>query len=149
MRYAHLRAADEGSRDGCRDAIERFLDRSWLLEPTTLQALNGHRFALSVLDDWLQRHRVVTLTSATAADVRALLNSKYWDSVSRRCESLLGLITRFYFNLRDSKVRPDDPIETLIDQEIVAAAERRKAVRSARSNRPGRRLHFSTTSAVM
>jgi site-specific recombinase XerD len=143
MRYAHLRAADEGSPDGCRDAIERFLDRSWIDEGTPLEALNGHRFALSVLDDWLQRHRVVTLTSASAADVRALLDSKYWDSVSRRCESLLGLITRFYYSLRDCKFRPDDPIETLIDQELAAAAAKRKAVRSARSDKPRHKLHFS------
>jgi len=143
MRYAHLRAADEGSREGCRDAIERFLDRSWLLDGTTVQSLNGHRFALSVLDDWLQRHRIVTLTTASASDVRALLNSKYWDSVSRRCESLLGLITRFYCSLRDCKLRPDDPIETLIDQELAAAAAKRKSVRSVRSEKSSRNLHFS------
>ena len=142
MRYAHLRAADEGSREGCRDAIERFLDRNWILEGTQLSSLNGQRFALSVLDDWLQRHREVTLTIATAADVRALLNSKYWDSVSRRCESLLGLITRFYCSLRDCKFRPDDPIETLIDQELAAAAAKRKSVRATRSHK-AEPMHFS------
>ena len=110
-----------------RDAIERFLDRSWMLERVAAPALNGHRSALDLLDDWMLRQRTATLTTASASDVRALLSSSYWDTVSRQCESPLGLLTRFYQSLQDCKVRVDDPVETLIDRELAAAARKRDA----------------------
>jgi site-specific recombinase XerD len=116
------RPPDEGSRATCRDAIERYLDRSWLLDHTPVEVMNGHHFALSLLDKWLQRHRVVTLTTASANDVRAMFRSSPWDDVSRHCEALLGLVTGFYQSLRECKFRPDDPVETLINQELLAAA---------------------------
>lgn len=131
------------TRETCRDAIERFLDRSWILDRTTPQALTGHRFALTALDDWMQRHRVVPLTAASPSDLRAMLNSRHWDSVSRRCEALLGLITRFYQSLHVCKFRSDDPIETLIDLELAAAARKRAAARPAPSRKPPRKLLFS------
>lgn len=109
-----------------RDAIERFLDRSWMLEQTPVQAVKGHRFALGVLDDWLHSNRVSTLTTASASDLRALLNSRQWDAVSRRCEALLGLITRFYHSLQETHFRGDDPVATLIDQELELAARKRE-----------------------
>lgn len=148
MRDAHLRAADEGSRICCRDAIERFLDRSWLLDRTPLQTIHGHRAALGVLDNWLQRHRVVTLTAASPADVRALLNSRHWDAVSRQCEALLGLITRFYQSLKDCKFRPDDPVEMLIDQELAAEISKRKAARPASRAKSARKLLFSRAPSI-
>ena len=148
MTDARFRAADEGSRTFCRDAIERFLDRSWILDRTPLQALHGHRAALNVLDDWLQRNRVVTLTAASSSDVRALLNSRHWDAVSRRCEALLGLITRFYQSLKDCKHRLDDPIEMLIDQELAAQARKRKAARPALRERPGRKYLFTRAPSI-
>ena len=129
--------------DNCRNAIERFLDRSWLLERTPLPALHGHRVALNALDAWLQRHRVVSLSAASAADIHALLDSRHWDAVSRQIESLLGLITRFYQSLRDCKFRHDDPIETMIDQQLKLAASKRMAARSTRSRKQGRKIHFS------
>ena len=148
MRYAQLRAADEGSRTFCRDAIERFLDRSWMLDRTPVHALYGHRAALGVLDNWMLRHRVVALTEASSADVRALLNSRDWDVVSRQCEALLGLITRFYQSLKDCKFRPDDPVETLIDQELAAEASKRKAARPSPRAKSGRKLLFSRAPSI-
>jgi site-specific recombinase XerD len=136
------RPPDEGSRANCRDAIERFLERSWLLERLSLQAMNGHRFALTLLDQWLQKHRIVTLSGASVRDVRAMLRSPHWDEMSRRCEALLGVVTRFYQSLRDCKFRCDDPIETLIEQEISAAARSRHASRPRRVER-SRHLVFS------
>ncbi|HEY6125354.1 MAG TPA: hypothetical protein VIV63_11945 [Steroidobacteraceae bacterium] len=108
-----------------RDVIERFLDRSWMLDRTPLPALNGYRFALNLLDDWLTRHRVATLTNASASDVRALLKSKTWDVVSCRCDSLLGLVTRFYQSLQMSSLRDDDPWDTMIVEQIAHAARKR------------------------
>lgn len=138
---------DAISRANCRDAIERFLDRSWLLERLSLQTTHGHRFALNLLDHWMQQHRAVTLTGATAADLRALFQSPHWDDMSRRCEALLGLITRFYQNLRDSKFRCDDPIETLIEQEISLAASARHGNRKPRMDQR-RPLLFSGSPAA-
>jgi len=129
--------------ENCRDAIERFLDRSWTLERTPLPALNSHRVALNALDTWLQRHRVVSLSAASPADIHALLDSRHWDAVSRQIESLLGLITRFYQSLRDCKFRPDDPIETMIDQQLRLAASKRNAARPARNHKQVRKIHFS------
>src|SRR4051812_32381558 len=103
MRAITPPAHDAPRRAISRDAIERFLDRSWLLERTALPTMQGNRLALCRLDDWLQRHRRATLDSASAADVRALFRSSHWDAVSRRCESLLGLTTRFYESLKDCK----------------------------------------------
>ncbi len=140
MRHPHI--TDEGGRAVCRDAIDRFLDRSWMLDRTPMQAINGHRFALQVLDDWMQRYRVVTLTAASATDIRALLDSRHWDAVSRRCEALLGLVTRFYQSLKDCKFRSDDPVETLIDQELAAAAKKRDAGKPARRGKSSRNLIF-------
>ena len=129
--------------DYCSDAIERFLDRSWMLERTPLPALTSHRVALNALNLWMQRHRVVTLTSASASDIRAMLDSRHWDAVSRQFEALLGLVTRFYRNLLDSKFREDDPIETLIGQELVLAARKREAARPVRVRKLRRKFHFS------
>lgn len=145
MRASNRHRPDESNREICRDAIERFLDRSCILDRVTLQAMHGNRFALNLLDDWLQRHRVVTLTSAGAKDVRALLNSSHWDTVSRRCESLLGLITRFYQSLRECKFRADDPVETLIDQELLAAASQRNVARLKQRDRASHNMLFSRT----
>jgi site-specific recombinase XerD len=136
---------DETARDHCRETIERFLDRSWMLDRVALRTLRGNRFALLRLDDWLQRHRVVTLADVTAQDLRALLRSEHWDAVSRRCESLLGLVTRFFQSLRDHQVRPDDPVETLIDQELLAAANQRATARESRRDGNSHRLVFSRT----
>jgi site-specific recombinase XerD len=132
----------------CRDAIDRFLDRSWMLDRTPLPTLTGNRVALHALDTWLQRHRVVTLTDATASDVRALLRSAQWDAISRRFEALLGLVTRFYRSLQDSSFRADDPIETLIDQELAASVSRRKSSRAADSPKPRRKFHFSRSPVI-
>ena len=129
MRASTPPMPDEYSRNLCRDAIERFLDRSWMLERVPLPAIEGNRHALTLLDDWMRRHRVVPLIDAGARDVRALLRSKFWDIVSRRYEALLGLVTRFYQSLRDNRFRADDPVETLIDEELAAAASHRKAAR--------------------
>ncbi len=131
------------NKEMCRDAIERFLDRSCILDRVTLQAMYGNRYALNMLDDWLQRHRVVSLTQASAHDVRALFRSTHWDAVSRRCESLLGLITRFYASLRECKFRSDDPIQTLIEQELAAAASQRTAARIKQRDRQNQSLVFS------
>lgn len=136
------------NREMCRDAIDRFLDRSCILDRVTLQAMYGNRYALTMLDDWLQRHRAMTLPQASANDVRELFRSPYWDAVSRRCESLLGLITCFYASLRDCKFRPDDPIQTLIEQELAAAASQRAAARLKRRDRPKHTLLFSRSSAL-
>jgi site-specific recombinase XerD len=122
-----------------RDAIERFLDRGWILDRTPAHALNGHRFALGLLDDWLQKNRVATLTTASSADIRALLNSTYWDKVSRCSESLLGLVTRFYRSLLEDKFRTDDPVERLIEEELASAARKRAVTRTSaprRSRKP-------------
>jgi site-specific recombinase XerD len=134
--------------DNCRDAIERFLDRSWMMDRTPLPAVAGHRVALNALNVWMQRHRETTLTGATALDIRAMLDSRHWDSVSRQFEALLGLVTRFYRGLLDSKSRADDPIETLIGLELTAAARKREAVRLAPSRKPRRKFHFSGSPVV-
>lgn len=133
------------NKEMCRDAIERFLDRSCILDRVTLQALYGNRYALTMLDDWLQRHRAKTLPQASANDVRELFRSSYWDAVSRRCESLLGLITCFYASLRDCKFRSDDPIQTLIEQELAAAASQRAAARLRQRDRQKQSLVFRTS----
>jgi site-specific recombinase XerD len=129
-----------------RDAIERFLDRGWILDHTPVHALKGHRFALGQLDDWLQKNRVATLTTASTSDLRALLDSAYWDRVSRCCESLLGLVTRFYRSLMEWKFRPDDPVERLIEEELAAAARKRSESRPSRpvQRRRGHQLHPRT-----
>jgi len=129
--------------EDCRDAIERFLDRSWLLDRTPAPALTGHRVALNALNIWMQRHREVTLTSASALDIRAMLDSRHWDTVSRQFEALLGLVTRFYRGLLDCKSRPDDPIETLIGLELTAAARKREALRPTPPRKLRRKFHFS------
>src|SRR5262245_43620198 len=103
-------ALDTSSREHCRDVIDRFLDRYWLEDRTPIATISRHRFALNNLDSWMQRHRVVTLTFATARDVRALLNSSHWDAVACGCESLLSLVAAFFKNLQDTKFRNDDPI---------------------------------------
>lgn len=130
------------------DAIERFLDRSWILDRTPSLALHSHRSALNLLDNWLLRHRVVTLTAASPADVRALFDSRCWDVVSRRCEALLGLVTRFYQSLLDSKFRPDDPIEMLIDQELATAASKRESPRPAHTAIPERTAIFTRAPVI-
>jgi site-specific recombinase XerD len=140
---ASERVPDEGSRENCRIAIERFLDRSWVLDGTPLQTLDDHRFALNVLDEWLQFNRAVTLSTASASDVWALLNSTYWEAVARRCEPLMSLVTRFYRSLQDCKVRPDDPIGTVVSQELAAAVIARDAAQPIRRVKPGRMPHFS------
>ena len=139
------RQAQEDAREICRDAIERFLDRSCVLDRVTLQAMYGNRYALTMLDDWLQRHRAMTLTQASANDVRELFRSSHWDTVSRCCESLLGLITRFYASLRECKFRSDDPIEKLIEEELAAAASQRTAARLRRRERQNQPLVLSGT----
>lgn len=130
--------------DDCQEAIERFLDRSWVQEPTPVAALSKHRTALNHLDFWMRRHRKASLVAATAKDVRALLNSSHWDAVSIGCESLLKLVASFFQSLQETRFRADDPIVTIIDQEMAAAAKRAYA-RPARSEtrRPGLSLHFS------
>jgi site-specific recombinase XerD len=135
---------DMVNREDCSDTIERFLDRSWMLDGISLAAIGANRLALQRLDAWLQRHRVVALTEASAPDLRALLRSGHWDVVSRRCESLLGLLTRFFQSLHECKVRADDPVETLIDQELLASARPRGDTRVARHGR-GHRWAFSGT----
>jgi len=127
----------------CRDAIERFLDRSWMMERTPLTTLNGHRTALNALDVWLQRHRAVALISASASDVRALFESRHWDALTRQFEALLGLVTRFYESLQECKFRSDDPIETMINQQLSLAASTLNAARPARDAKPRRGFHFS------
>ena len=89
--------------------------------------------------------RAMTLTHASANDVRELFRSPHWDAVSRRCESLLGLITRFYASLRECKFRADDPIERLIEQELAAAASQRTAARLKQRDRQKQSLVFSRT----
>src|SRR5262245_35350326 len=127
-------ASSNSSRDDSRDAIERFLDRSWLAERTSFAAIESHRIALNNLDFWMQRHRVVPLTAATAKDVRALLDSSHWEAVSYGCESLLSLVASFFQSLQNTRFRSDDPIVTIIDQEMAAAAKR-----AARTARPEKR----------
>ena len=127
----------------CSEAIERFLDRSWMMDHTPLPALTNHRVALNALNLWMQRNRVVTLTSASASDIRAMLDSRHWDAVSRQFEALLGLVTRFYRGLVDCNFRPDDPIETLIGQELVLAARKREAARPPKIRKLRRKFHFS------
>lgn len=122
-----------------RDAIERFLDRGWILERIPLHVADGHRSALGRLDDWMLKNRVATLTTASSSDIRALLNSSCWDKVSRGCDSLLGLITRFYHSLQECKFRADDPVETLIDQELAMAAHKSAGARTERIMRRGKR----------
>jgi site-specific recombinase XerD len=135
----HAHTPDDSSRIDCSDAIERYLDRSWMLDRTPLPVVDGHRLALNELDSWLLHRRRVRLTSASASDVRALLNSTHWDALSRRCEALLGLVTRFYRDLQNCKFRPDDPVETLIGQELTAAATSIEAVLPSRGAKPGRK----------
>jgi len=132
------------SREDCRDAIERFLDRSWVLERTSVTTLSKHRIALGKLDFWMQRHREVPLAAATAKDMRALLDSSHWDACSYGCESLLKLVTSFFQSLQETRYRADDPIVTIIDQEMAAAAKRAFS-RPARveSRRPRMPFHLS------
>lgn len=115
-----------------RDAIERFLDRSWVYERTPIDLLRDYRIALSQLDGWMQRHRAVTLSTAGASDVRALLDSPCWIESAQRCPTLLGAVTAFYQGLQDCKFRPDDPVETLVDQELFAAVIKHDATRRLR-----------------
>ena len=110
-----------------RDVIERYLDRAWTLERAPLHVLAVYRSALNRLDDWMQRHRAATLTTASATDVRALLDSAQWNDVAHGCDALLGLVTGFFQTLQDCKFRSDDPVETLVDQELFAAAIKRDA----------------------
>ena len=133
---------DPSSRENCRDAIERFLDRSWLLEKIPAETLSRQRLALNNLDFWLQRHRAISLTFASAKDVRALLNSDYWDAVSYGCESLVSLVASFFKSLQETRFRFDDPIVTLIDQEMAAAAKH-AASRPPRTAKRGPRMEFS------
>jgi site-specific recombinase XerD len=128
------------SREECRDAIERFLDRSWVLERTSIAALSRHRVALRNLDSWMQRHCVVSLAAATAKDMRALMNSSRWDAVAQGCECLVSLVASFFRSLQDTRFRSDDPIVTIIDQEMSAAAKR--AVRPERAERRRARMQF-------
>jgi site-specific recombinase XerD len=110
-----------------RDVIERYLDRTWVFGRAPVHALTEYRSALNRLDDWMQHHRVATLATASPTDVRALLDSEDWTSVAHDCEALLGLVAGFYQTLQDGKFRSDDPIETLINQELFAAAIKRDA----------------------
>jgi site-specific recombinase XerD len=135
----HVPVPDESSRINCSDAIERFLDRSWMVDRTPLPVVDGHRLALNELDGWLLHRRRVRLTSASASDVRALLDSTHWDALSRRFEALLGLVTRFYRDLQECKFRPDDPIEMLVRQELAAAATRIAVVQATKGAKPGRK----------
>lgn len=135
-------ALDPSSRENCRDAIDRFLDRSWLLEKVPVETLSRHRLALNNLDFWLQRHRAISLSLASAKDVRELLNSDYWDAVSYGCESLVSLVASFFKSLQETRFRFDDPIVTLIDQEMAAAAKHSPS-RPSRSPRRGARVDFS------
>jgi hypothetical protein len=82
----------------------------------------------------MQRHPVVPLTAATAKDVRALLDSSHWEAVSYGCDSLLSLVASFFQSLQNTRFRNDDPIVTIIDQEISAAAKR--ASRRPEKRRP-------------
>jgi site-specific recombinase XerD len=132
----------------CRDAIERFLDRSWMMDRTPMAAMAGHRVALNALNVWMQRHRETTLTRASAVDIRAMLDSRHWDAVSRQFEASLGLVTRFYRGLLDCKARPDDPIETLIGLELTAAARKREAVRASRPRKLHRKFHCSGSPVI-
>jgi site-specific recombinase XerD len=134
--------------DSCRDAIERFLDRSWMMERTPLPTLTGNRVALNALNIWMQRHREATLSRASALDIRAMLDSRHWDTVSRQFEALLGLVTRFYRDLLDCKSRPDDPIETLIGLELTAAARKREAARPVRPRKVRRKFNFSGSPVI-
>jgi site-specific recombinase XerD len=138
---------DPVNREDCTDTIERFLDRSWMLDGASMAAIKANRLALQRLDGWLQKHRVVALSEANAPDLRALLRSEHWDAVSRRCESLLGLVTRFFQSLRECKLRADDPVETLIDQELLVSASQRSDARVSRRDGPGHRWAFSGTPA--
>ena len=131
---------DEGNRMLCRNEIERFLDRSWYAERISRPALRDHRFALTLLDTWLQKNRRATLISASAMDLRELLNSRQWQAVSLQCEGLLTLVTRLFQDLRNSKCRPDDPMETLVDQELSATVRRKETVRPARAEPLGRTM---------
>ena len=133
---------DPSSRENCRDAIDRFLDRSWLLEKIPVATLSRQRLALNNLDFWLQRHRAISLTFASAKDVRALLNSDYWDAVSYGCDSLVSLLASFFKSLQETRFRFDDPIVTLIDQEMAAAA-RRSSSRPSRTAKRATRIDFS------
>ena len=135
-------ALDPSSRENCRDAIDRFLDRSWLLEKIPVDTLSRHRLALNNLDFWLQRHRAISLSFASAKDVRELLNSDYWDAVSYGCESLVSLVASFFKSLQETRFRFDDPIVTLIDQEMAAAAKHSPS-RPSRTFRRGTRVDFS------
>jgi site-specific recombinase XerD len=138
-------APDNRGGGNGRDAIERFLDRNWMMEHTSIPTLSRQRFALVNLDFWMQRRRRVSLTTATARDVRALLDSSHWDAVSLGCESLLSLVTALFQNLQETRFRSDDPIITIIDQEIAAAAKHassRPARRQKRSLATG--FHLST-----
>jgi len=133
---------DPSSRENCRDAIDRFLDRSWLLEKTPVETLSRQRLALNNLDYWLQRHRAISLTFASSKDVRALLNSDYWDAVSYGCDSLVSLLASFFKSLQETRFRFDDPIVTLIDQEMAAAAKHSPS-RPSRAAKRGPRMDYS------
>jgi len=130
--------------EDCPDAIERFLDRSWILERTPVANLSRQRIALNNLNFWMQRHRKMSLATATAKDMRLLLDSSQWDAVSSGCESLLQLVASFFQSLQETQFRADDPIVTIIDQEMAAAAKRAYA-RPTRSDsrRPRMSFHFS------
>jgi site-specific recombinase XerD len=114
-------------RQYSRDVIERYLDRTWVFGRAPLHALAEYRSALNRLDDWMQRHRVTTLATASPTDLRALLDSAQWIEIAHGCETLLGLVAGFYQTLQDCKFRHDDPIETLVNQELFAAAIKRDA----------------------
>ena len=105
-----------------REAIERHLDRTWMDGRIPVNVLRDYRAALTRLDEWMQREAGATLATASAAAVRVLLDSTKWQEVSCDCKSLLGLVAGFYHGLQECKFRPDDPIETLVDQELYAAA---------------------------
>lgn len=134
-------APERDSREDCRDAIERFLDRNWMAEHTSITALAKHRFALLNLDFWMLRRRKVALAAASARDVRALLDSSHWDAVSYGSESLLSLVAAFFQSLQETRFRSDDPIVTIIDQEMAAAAKRSFS-RPARSENRHARFDF-------
>jgi site-specific recombinase XerD len=135
------------SREDGRDTIERFLDRSWILERTPVASLSKHRITLGKLDFWMQRHRKIPLTDATARDMRALLDSSHWDAISYGSESLLKLVTSFFQSLQETRYRADDPIVTIIDQEMAAAAKRAFS-RPARVEKRRPRLSFSFSTVI-
>ena len=140
-------APESRSDENCRDPIERFLDRNWMTEHTSITSLSKHRFALINLDFWMQRRRKVPLAAATAKDVRALLDSDHWDAVSYGCESLLSLVAAFFQSLQETRFRSDDPIVTIIDQEMSAAAKRAFS-RPARTERRRAAMGFQLSAVT-